>query len=87
MQYRGASPFIGRTLGSLGDVLSAVTDENARHIPFRNSTLTFLCSDCINRDAKVVLFIHISPTEEAVAETICSLQFGRRLMKLVSSRS
>lgn len=72
--------FRGQTLRTLGEVLASINRSN-RVIPYRNSKLTFLCSDSLTRTSKSVLFIHIKMSEKDISETLSSLRFGRSISR------
>ncbi|KAK4285751.1 hypothetical protein QN277_002402 [Acacia crassicarpa] len=69
---------INRSLSALGDVVSALATKN-QHIPFRNSKLTHLLQDSLGGDSKTLMFVQISPNENDLSETICSLNFASRV--------
>lgn len=52
---------INRSLSALGDVMSALANKDARHVPFRNSKLTQLLQDSLCGQAKAMMFIHVAP--------------------------
>lgn len=68
---------INLSLSALGDVISALQKRQA-HIPYRNSKLTQILRDSLGEDAKTVMIVHVSPKEDDVGETICSLGFASR---------
>ncbi|KAI3947840.1 hypothetical protein MKX01_034505 [Papaver californicum] len=49
------------------------------HIPFRNSKLTHLLQDSLGGDSKTVMFVQVSPNENDLSETLCSLNFASRV--------
>lgn len=68
---------INKSLSALGDVISARVAKQA-HIPFRNSTLTFLLQDSLSQDSKTLMIVCASPVMSNVEETFCSLNFASR---------
>ncbi|KAK8706429.1 hypothetical protein V6N13_049996 [Hibiscus sabdariffa] len=69
---------INRSLSALGDVISALATKSP-HIPFRNSKLTHLLQDSLGGDSKTLMFVQISPNENDLSETQCSLNFASRV--------
>lgn len=68
---------INKSLSALGDVISARATKQS-HIPFRNSTLTFLLQDSLSQDSKTLMIVCASPVMSSVDETFCSLNFASR---------
>ncbi len=52
------------------------------HIPFRNSKLTQLLADSLSGQAKVMMFMHISPESSSVLETVSTLAFGSKVSSI-----
>ncbi|XP_042025542.1 kinesin-like protein KIN-14Q isoform X1 [Salvia splendens] len=69
---------INRSLSALGDVISSLATRSS-HIPFRNSKLTHLLQDSLGGDSKTLMFVQISPNENDLTETLCSLNFASRV--------
>ncbi|CAM9148410.1 unnamed protein product [Ectocarpus fasciculatus] len=68
---------INKSLSALGDVIQARATKQG-HIPFRNSTLTYLLQDSLSQDSKTLMFVCISPVLYNAEETFCSLNFASR---------
>lgn len=69
---------INRSLSALGDVISALATKSP-HIPFRNSKLTHLLQDSLGGDSKTLMLVQVSPNENDLSETLCSLNFASRV--------
>ena len=69
---------INKSLSALGDVIAARASKQG-HIPFRNSTLTYLLQDSLSKDSKTLMICCISPTITSSEETYCSLNFAARV--------
>lgn len=51
---------------------------NAKHIPFRDSKLTYLLQDSLSGGSKVLMVVNVSPAAYNHSETISSLNFAAR---------
>jgi hypothetical protein len=73
---------INKSLTSLGNVIQALVDsaqKNGRkHIPYRDSKLTFLLKDALGGNSKTCLIATISPAEGSLSETASTLEFAQR---------
>ncbi|XP_064405041.1 kinesin-like protein KIF25 [Halichondria panicea] len=68
---------INKSLCALSNVLGALAEKRS-HIPYRNSTLTHVLQDSIGGNAKMVMFLCLSPTRQQVVESLRVLGFGAR---------
>ena len=68
---------INKSLSALGDVISAMAS-GQKHVPYRNSKLTFLLQDTLRENSKVVMFVNVNPMPDYVGESECSLKFATR---------
>jgi kinesin family protein C2/C3 len=72
---------INQSLSALGNVMQAL-QKQAKHIPYRDSTLTDLMANALGGNAKTVMFINLRPTSDDTSETISSLNFAQRVGKV-----
>ncbi|EQC39136.1 hypothetical protein SDRG_03343 [Saprolegnia diclina VS20] len=68
---------INRSLSSLGDVIAAL-GSHSKHVPYRNSKLTFLLQESLSGNSKVLMFVNVSPVAWNAWESLCSLNFAQR---------
>ncbi|XP_077218768.1 kinesin-like protein KIN-14U [Tasmannia lanceolata] len=76
---------INLSLSALGDVIAALKRKR-NHVPYRNSKLTQILRDSLGDGSKALMLVHISPSDDDVGETICSLNFAERARAIESSR-
>lgn len=72
---------INKSLSALGDVMAALASKN-QHVPYRNSKLTQLLQDSLQGNAKVMMFMHISPEANMFSESISTLKFATRVSQI-----
>ena len=77
---------INLSLHSLSNVLYAIANKS-NHIPYRDSKLTHFLKDSLNDKYNIMLLLHISPNIKDLAETISTLQFGERIIKLCNHKT
>lgn len=70
---------INKSLSALGDVVAALAARD-RHVPYRNSKLTFLLSDSLGAaSAKTLMFVNVNPAPDAYAESLSALRFAAKV--------
>uniref|UniRef100_A0A0N5AMW0 Kinesin-like protein n=1 Tax=Syphacia muris TaxID=451379 RepID=A0A0N5AMW0_9BILA len=67
---------INLSLSSLGNVISALVDSKATHIPYRNSKLTRLLQDSLGGNSKTVMCANIGPADYNYDETVSTLRYA-----------
>ncbi|GAQ78172.1 armadillo repeat-containing kinesin-like protein [Klebsormidium nitens] len=73
---------INLSLTTLGKCINCLTEPNPGHIPYRESKLTRLLKDSFGGSARTSLIITIGPNPEHFQETLSTLQFGQRALKV-----
>ena len=69
---------INKSLSSLSNVITALGNKQ-RHVPFRDSKLTFLLQECLGGDSKCLMLVNVSPAAVHHGETLCSLRFAQKV--------
>merc|ERR1711957_51870 len=80
---------INKSLLCLGHVINTLVDMESgrkRHIPFRDSKLTFLLRDSWGGNSKTCLVATVSPSAISLSETISTLNFAQRA-KLIKNNA
>ena len=78
---------INNSLLCLGQVINSLVDREKgkeRHVPFRDSKLTFLLRDSWGGNSKTCLVATVTPSATSISETISTLKFAQRA-KLVKN--
>ena len=66
---------INSSLSALGNCIAARANKQS-HVPYRDSTLTYLLQDSLEKNSKTLMFVQVSPNATDSAESICSLRFA-----------
>jgi kinesin family protein 15 len=66
---------INRSLSALGNVIMALA-EGSKHVPYRDSKLTFLLRDSIGGNSKTYMIANINPSDRCTWETVSTLRFA-----------
>ncbi|XP_060923632.1 kinesin-like protein KIF3B [Limanda limanda] len=69
---------INQSLFALGNVMSALVDDRASHIPYRDSKLTRLLQDSLGGNACTVMVANIGPASYNMEETLTTLRYSNR---------
>lgn len=78
---------INKSLLTLSNVISSLVEsgKKKRHIPFRDSKLTFFLKDSLGGNSKTKLLANISPKVCFLGDTISTLMFAKRA-KIIRSK-
>ena len=74
--------YINKSLSFLEHVVVSSQDSNKEHVPYRQSKLTNLLKNSIGGNCKTILIANIWPEEPYLEETISTLRFAARMMKV-----
>lgn len=74
--------FINKSLSFLEQVVIALSSSTRDHIPYRQSRLTNLLRDSLGGNCKTVMIANIWPEASHLEETISTLKFATRMMRV-----
>ncbi|XP_017696808.2 kinesin-like protein KIN-12E isoform X2 [Phoenix dactylifera] len=80
---------INRSLSTLGLVIMTLVDianGKSRHVPYRDSRLTFLLQDSLGGNSKTTIIANVSPSICSASETLSTLKFAQRA-KLIQNNA
>ena len=69
---------INLSLSALGNVISALVDGKAKHIPYRDSKLTRLLQSSLGGNTKTLMVACVSPADNNYDETLSTLRYANR---------
>ena len=72
---------INKSLTTLGKVIHALS-EKKKHVPYRESILTWLLKDSLGGNSRTWVLAAISPAEDSVEETLSTLRWADRARKV-----
>lgn len=76
---------INKSLSALGNVINSLVEQSegkGRHIPYRDSKLTFILRDSLGGNSKTVIIANISPSSANMGETLSTLEFAKRAKQI-----
>jgi kinesin family member C2/C3 len=76
-QAQKESMAINKSLSALGTVIASLAT-GEKHVPYRDSKLTYLLQDSLGGNSKTLMFVNIGPAQSNCGETINSLNFASR---------
>ncbi|KAH7573329.1 hypothetical protein JRO89_XS03G0118600 [Xanthoceras sorbifolium] len=80
---------INKSLSTLGMVIMSLVDlahGKHRHVPYRDSRLTFLLQDSLGGNSKTTIIANVSPSIRSANETLSTLKFAQRA-KLIQNNA
>lgn len=66
---------INKSLSNLRNVITALA-ESKKHVPYRESVLTRLLQNSLEKKAKMLMFVNVSPSIGSVGQTLNALRFA-----------
>lgn len=73
---------INRSLSALGNLINILAEISQsgkqRHVPYRDSKLTFLLQESLGGNAMLAMICAVSPSERCKSETLSTLRFAQR---------
>jgi hypothetical protein len=77
---------INLSLHALSNVLNALSMKQT-HVPYRESKLTHFLKESLNENFNILLLLHVSPNIKDLQESISTLEFGARIVKLCKHKT
>jgi len=75
---------INKSLTVLRNIICALTDPRARHVPYRDSKLTRLLQDSLGGNTKTVMIANIGPADWNYEETLSTLRLAYRAKSIMN---
>ncbi|KAJ3059356.1 hypothetical protein HK102_010039, partial [Quaeritorhiza haematococci] len=82
LDRRKEGSYINKSLLTLGNVISKLTDDKGGHIPYRDSKLTRILQSSLSGNAKISVICTVSPSSNCMEETHNTLKFAARVKKV-----
>jgi hypothetical protein len=75
--------YINKSLSALGDVMEAL-DQKSKHVPYRNSKLTYLLQNSLGGNSRTMMIVTVCPTDLTFDESLFTLQFATRVRNITT---
>ncbi|WIA34216.1 hypothetical protein OEZ86_012569 [Tetradesmus obliquus] len=75
---------INNSLSALAQVVAALTDRSAKHVPYRSSRLTHLLQDSLGGNCCTSLIVTLAPCADAFQESLATLRFADRARNIAN---
>lgn len=82
LERRKEGSFINKSLLTLGNVISKLTENQGNHIPYRESKLTRILQNSLSGNSKIAVICTITPNQKSLDESINTLKFACKLKKV-----
>ena len=79
--------FINKSLSYMEQVVIALSERGRDHVPYRQSKLTYMLKDSIGGNSKTLMVANIWPEPDHMEETISTLRFATRMMRVANEVS
>ena len=72
---------INKSLACLSNVIEKL-QANDKHVPYRESKLTYLLKNSLGGDSKTLAIVCCSPVPSSFNESLCSLRFASKVNRI-----
>ena len=79
---------INKSLSALGNVINSlveISEGKSRHVPYRDSRLTYLLKDSLGGNSKTLIIANVSSAVSSLSETLSTLKFAQRAKLIKNS--
>eukprot|EP00842_Homolaphlyctis_polyrhiza_P000759 jgi/Hompol1/1684/HPOL_001416-RA len=83
LERRKEGAFINKSLLTLGNVISKITEDASGHIPYRDSKLTRILQSSLSGQSRIAVIATLSPTSKNLEESLNTLKFAARVKRIV----